>query len=244
MKPARGKRWFWVTLAFLFLFTLSVCSWALIFSPLQFDPKILGHFESEMNGSKQDNLIWVNDGSLKDLQGLIEKDWARAGWKPVAQGTDFAPSLLGFEKNSEVLSPYLQMKVFQKNETLRALSLMQDSQGDRTYGWVAETPKDILDLAKARAHWDFPFTPPKSATRLICQRNPKFQIAFIFLPKSQNLPRTFQGLCEDQGFQTKPFQNSPGHLGYLVHRGPARLLALLDQDGKDDLISLVHFLKN
>lgn len=241
MKRPAGNKIFWATLASLCLFTLSVFSWALIFSPLRFDPQVLGHFESEMNGSAQDNVVWVNDGTLRALQVLIEQDWGRSGWRPVAHGTDFAPSMLGFGKGTNILSPYLQMKVFEKNDTFRTLSLMQDSQGDRTYGWVAETPKDILDPVKARAHWDFPFSAPKNATRLIYQRNPKFRIAFIFLPKGRDLPEVFRTICRDQGFQIKPFQDTPGHLGYLIQRGSARLLALLDPAGKEDLISLVLF---
>ena len=243
MKRTTGHKWFWATLVSLSLFTLSVFSWALIFSPLRFDPMTLGHFESEMNGTTQDNVIWVNDGNLKGLQTLIEQDWARSGWHPVAQGTDFAPSMLGFGKGTNILSPYLQMKVFEKSDRFRTLSLMQDSQGDQTYGWVAETPKDILDPVKARAHWDFPFSAPKTATRLICQKNPKFRIAFIFLPKGGDLPEVFDGLCRNQGFQIKPFQDTPGHLGYLLQRGSARLMALLDPTGKEDLISLVLFEK-
>jgi hypothetical protein len=238
------NKWFWFTFTFLTVFTLSVVSWALIFSPLRFEPKILGHFETEMNGSKQNNQVWVNDGNLKNLEKTIVRDWTGSGWKPMAQGMDFAPSLLGIGKTSEVLSPYIQMRVFQKNDTLRTLSLMQDPLGDRTYGWVSETPKDILDLEKARAHWDFPFTPPKYAQLLICQKNPKFQLAFIFLPTNRDLSKAFNQICLAQGFQIKPFQDTPDHWGYLLSRGSVRLLAILDATEKEDRISLVRFSKN
>lgn len=242
---SKGKnKWFWFTFTFLTVFTLSVVSRALIFSPLRFEPKILGHFETEMNGSKQDNQVWVNDGNLKDLEKTIVQDWTGLGWKTVAQGMDFAPSLLGIGKTSEILSPYIQMKVFQKNDTLRTLSLMQDPQGDRTYGWVSETPKDVLDLERARTHWDFPFSPPKYAQRLICQKNPKFELAFIFLPPNGDLPKAFHQICSAQGFQIKPFQDAQNHLGYLLSRGSVRLLAILDAVEKEDRISLVCFKKN
>ncbi|HVZ80575.1 MAG TPA: hypothetical protein VHE12_07225 [bacterium] len=240
-----GKnRWFWSTFSFLTLFTLSVFSWALIYSPLRFDPRTLGHFKTELNGFQQDNILWVNDGEPKALGSLIDREWAHSGWRPVAQGMDFAPRLLGLSDLPTVLSPYVQMRVYENTGSYRTLGLMEDPQGDRTYGWVAESPKGLLDLQKARAHWSFPFAPPRDAKRLIHQQNPKFELAFIFLPKTHDLDDEFERSCRSQGFETRQFQGTPDHSDYLLVKGQVRLLALLEPGTKEDLISLVRFEKN
>lgn len=236
-------KWFWITFFGLTVFAISVFSRALIFSSFHFDPQPIGEFEAELNGSKQKNEVWVNAGSMKELQENLTKEWMKEGWTPVSQGMDFAPTLLGLEAAPDVLSPYLQMKMFEKNEAYRTLSLLEDSERGQTYGWVSETPKKILDLSQAQAHWDFPLAPPPQAIRLYCQKTSNFQMAFIFLSSKDDLVPLFKNLCFSQSFDLRPLGRNNDRLSYMLGKGKIRLLALLDYGQKENVISLVYFRK-
>jgi hypothetical protein len=243
MKPQTSSKWFWTTFLGLWIFTVAVVCRALIFSNFRFNPKPIGDFEAELNGSKQKNEVWVNTGRMKDVQAELTKEWINQGWNPVAQGMDFAPTLLGLGNSTDVLSPYLQIKMFEKDENYRTLSLLEDSEQCQTYGWVSETPKNILDLSQARAHWTFPFQPPDQAIRLYCQKSMNFQTAFIFLPSNQEPLKLFQDLCLSQNFEVRSLGQSNGRLSFILAKGNLRLLALLDYRQKENVISLVYFPK-
>lgn len=225
------------------VFTVVVFSRALIFSSFHFYPQPIGEFEAELNGSKQKNEVWVNAGNMKELQAELTKEWMKEGWTPVSQGMDFAPTLLGLRAAPDVLSPYLQMKMFEKSNAYRTFSLLEDSERGQTYGWVSETPKNILDLSQARAHWDFPFFPPSQAVRLYCQKSQNFQMAFIFIPANQDLTSLFLKLCVSQNFDLHPLGRSNDRPSYMLGKGKLRLLALLDYGQKENVISLVYFSK-
>jgi len=236
-------KWFWITFVGLVVFTVAVFSRAIIFSSFHFNPQLIGEFEAELNGAKQKNEVWVNEGSMQDLQEELTKEWSKQGWTVVSQGMDFAPTLLGTSKAPDILSPYLQMKLFEKNNSYRTLSLLQDSERLQTYGWVSETPKSILDLSQAQAHWNFPLTPPAQAIRLYCQKTMNFQMAFIFIPTQRDLFPLFQNLCASQHFALHSLGRSNDRSSYMLAKGNLRLLALLDHGQKEDVISLVYLSK-
>lgn len=243
MNTLKKFKWFWMAFTVLSVFTVAVFSRALIFSPFRFDPQPIGQFEAEINGSKQKNDVWVNMGSMEDLQAELTEEWSKEGWHPVHHGMDFAPTLLGLEAAPDILSPYLQMEIFEKKDSYRTLSLLQDSEKNQTYGWVSDTPKNVFDLSQAQAHWDFPFQPPLQAKRLYCQKNLNFQMAFIFIPPQRNLAAFFQKLSSFQNFELRYLGQSNDRASYMLSKGRLRLLALLDNGQKESVISLVYFAK-
>jgi hypothetical protein len=237
-------KWFWMTLLGLSIFTVAVFSRALIFGTHSFNPQIIGSFDADLNGLKQKNEIWVNSGNINDLQKELTQAWEKEGWAQVAQGMDFAPTLLGLNGMKDVLSPYLQMKLFEKGKMYRSLNLLQGSQNDQTYGWVSETPKDILDPSKAISHWDFPLRPPVQAKRLYLEKYMDCQMAFIFVPANLNPKTLFSNLCTDQNFELVSLGQTNERASFMLMKGHLRILAMLDYGSKENLISMVYFNKN
>jgi hypothetical protein len=226
------------------MFTIAVFSRALIFSPHHFSPQVIGTFDADLNGSKQKNEVWINSGSMMESQKELTQDWLKDGWAPVAQGMDFAPTLLGLDNAPDVLAPYLQMKMFEKDGVYRFLSLLQDSEKDQTYGWVSETPKKILDPSQALSHWEFPLMPPKNPSKLYLQKCMNCQMAFIFMSQNTDLTGVFKTSCANQDFDLIPLSRSNDRLSFMLKKGKIRILAMLDYGENENLISLLYFPKN
>jgi hypothetical protein len=237
------KIWFWGTFFFLVFFTGSIFSWALIFSPIHFEPKTIEKFETEFNGSIQKNQIWVNDGRLKNLLPVIARKWKEEGWISYANGLDFTSSLLGEVGDTGTIPENLRLNIFRKKGFFKTLGLWEPLNESKTYGWESEVPDSAFNPDRAKAHWTFPFIPPPNTSRLYCQKLKNFQIAFISFPPRENLVAFFQQLCASQGFSLRLWSQDDGQKVYVLFKNNRRLLAVLNSEEGRDSLSLVSLNK-
>jgi len=231
------QNWFWLTLVFWMVFTVSVISWALIFSPTHYDPQTISKYRTEINGLNQDSEIWRNEGHLKDLLPIITRSWEKEGWKQTRQSSDLSLALLGLTDEPSELTSRVQISVFQKKGFYKTLGLWEPVGKDQTYGWVSEIPDAAFNSKVAREKWSLPLLPPSEAEDLYCQKIKNFKIGIFSMPARQN----FEKLCADQGFQQKLWRREQGQEIYFIAKGMSRLLAVLDSDGTRKTVSLSSF---
>src|ERR1700679_3038701 len=146
------QKWFWSTLVFWALLTSSVVSWALISSPLRFQPQTISRYETKVNGKSQKTELWINQGRLTDLMPIIVKEFTNDHWEPLGNGLDLTSTLLGSISDSFVLSDQVQVKLFEKNGLYKTLGLWQSKDTDETYGMTSEVPNTIFNLSQAKSN--------------------------------------------------------------------------------------------
>ncbi|MGH7739352.1 MAG: hypothetical protein ACREL1_04325 [bacterium] len=232
--------WFWGTLVFWAIFSSAVLSWALIFSPLAFDPRTIRHFQTHLNGIAQDQKIWVNPGKLNRLIPGLEARYRAQGWLPLGHGMDFAPAALGIENPAIGFPDSLQIKFFKKNGIYRTLGLWQSPQEDQTYGWTCDTSQDFQDWRQARSQWSFPFKPPANTSAFYAEKIGKLQIAILVLPASRNPSETFAALCRAQGFEETAYPGGPSAASFLLSKNRKRFVAQVQADPTRTSISVME----
>ncbi len=235
------RNWFWLTFLFWVLCTVSVVSWALIFSPARYAPQIIGRFQTRINGERQDTEIWRNEGRLKDLLPVITEAFQSQGWRPTRDGIDLAPALLGAAAEDSDLPSRLQVVVFQKKGSYKTLGLWEPRREGETYGWTSEIPDAAFNPQRARANWDFPLLPPADAQRFYCQSLRNFEVALVSRPGRKGVPGDFGRLCASQGFQARLWRKDDGRETYSLSKGKDRLLAVVARDGAQEWWTLVRF---
>ncbi|HVM32207.1 MAG TPA: hypothetical protein VMU88_03670 [bacterium] len=219
------KTWFWATLVFWCVFSSAVISRALIFAPLSFQPQMLRHFETRINGRAQRHDLWVNDGALNRLIPLIEAQYGKQGWKPVASGMDLAPEALGFKNPSVAFPDSFQLKLFQREGLFRVLGLWQSPREDKTYGWACDTPPIPPSPEQARPQWGFPLRPPAGAVSIYQSRIDGLAMAFFILPGTRPFQETIDSVVQSQGFQATPYYQDSSQTAFLLQKNKTRLLA-------------------
>jgi hypothetical protein len=237
------QKWFWTAFGFWVFFTSAVITWPLIFCPIRFSPKTLSEFEIKVNGETEHNRVWVNEGRLHDLLPVIQKQWLAEGWSSAGQGIDLTPLLLGQLENSPSLEDQLQIKVFKRKGYYKSLGLLEPSGSGKTYGWEGELPDQAFNTKKSIGHWDFPFLPPPDAEETFCQKLQNFQLALIYLSKAENGEKLFAQLCANQGFSQKLWREDGWKKIYILTKNTKRLLAVLNQEPGEKVLSLVYWKK-
>src|SRR5665213_44903 len=193
------QKWFWTTLVFWTLLASSVVSWALISSPLRFQPQTISRYETKVNGQPQKTELWVNQGRLTDLMPIIVKEFTNNHWKPLGNDLDLTSSLLGSISDSFDLSDQIQIKLFEKNGFYKVLGLWQSKDADETYGMTSEVPNNAFNLSQSKSNWGFPFAPPPAATQLFYEKLETLKIGFIYLPPGDEPVQQFNQICSNQG---------------------------------------------
>jgi hypothetical protein len=234
------KTWFWATIAFWGIFSSAVISWALIFTPIQFDPQTIHRFSTQINGLPQEHTLWVNSGPLNRLIPLIEAQYQKQGWQPVGSGFDFAPAALGTQDPSFAFPDSFQIKLFEKDGEARTLGLWQSPQADQTYGWACDTPQAIQDFGQARKNWDFPFLPPSTAVSFYVEKLKNFQVAIIILPVSPHPGEQFDEICRSQSFSKSPYAKGAQGASFILRKNNCRLLAQVISGRAQTSLSFVN----
>jgi hypothetical protein len=234
------QKWFWATLVFWTLSASSIVCWALISSPLRFQPQIISRYETKVNGQSQKTELWINQGRLTDLMPIIVKEFTTDHWKPLGNGLDLTSALLGSISDSFDLSDQIQVKLFQKNGLYRTLGLWQSKDTDETYGMTSEAPNAIFNLSQAKSNWGFPFPPPPSATQLFYEKLETLKIGFIYLPPGDAPVQQFNQICSSKGFSQILWQKENNKKIYILSDKKIKILAILNFDAHRNTISLVE----
>jgi len=234
------QKWFWSTLVFWALLTSSVVSWALISSPLRFQPQTISRYETKVNGKSQKTELWINQGRLTDLMPIIVKEFTNDHWEPLGNGLDLTSTLLGSISDSFDLSDQVQVKLFEKNGLYKTLGLWQSKDTDETYGMTSEVPNTIFNLSQAKSNWGFPFPPPPSATQLFYEKLETLKIGFIYLPPGDVPVQQFNQICSRQGFSQTLWQNENNKKIYIISNKKIKVLAIFNFETHRNTISLVE----
>jgi len=234
------QKWFWATLVFWTLLTSTVVCWALISSPLRFQPQTISHYETKINGQTQKTELWVNQGRLTDLMPIIVKEFTTDHWESLGNGIDLTSSLLGSISDSFDLSDQVQIKLFEKNGLYKALGLWQSKDTDETYGMTSEVPKMMFNLSQAKSNWGFPFAPPPAAIQLFYEKLQTLKIGFIYLPPGDEPVQQFNQICFNQGFSQILCQKETNKKIYLLINKKIKILAIFNFETHRNVISLVE----
>lgn len=234
------QKWFWITLFTWILFASSVVSWALISSPLRFQPQTISRYETKVNGQPQKTELWVNQGRLIDLMPIIIKELTNDHWAPLGNGLNLTSALLGSISNSFDLSDQIQIKLFEKQGLYKAVGLWQSKDMDVTYGMISEMPNTVFNLSQAKSHWGFPFPPPSAATRLFYENIEILKIGFIYLPIGDEPVQQFEKTCSNQGFSQTFWQKENNKKIYILSNKKVKILAIYNFESYYDVISLIE----
>jgi hypothetical protein len=235
----KKTRWFWGTLLFWALFSLAVTGRALIYSQLNFDPKVISRYEIHVNGLSQSNQFWVNEGNLTDLLPLLERHYKQEGWIPCLSGKDLLPDLFQLEGLVPDISDQFQIKMFQKPGCRLALGLLQSSDSPNTYGWEGVLPDACLSLEQERKAWNLPFPAPLEATQLISERLENLEFGIALLNREKDLTELFKSLCLKEQWKAISLKTDPESTSFLITKGNEKLLAVLSHPGRGDAITFV-----
>jgi hypothetical protein len=231
-------KWFWLTLAIWFVLG-AISSWALIFSPLNFNPEKKAHIEPEINGQKESDDFYVLSNPLQNCLIITTKNWEGEGWKCVTQGANIAPLLFGFQKNDTIFSSYINLSLFQKNDLYRILGLWSDEKDYQTYESVSEFPTSIFSEKNSIDHWDFPFKPPSGAFRPFCFNYDGQQIASWAQPYNGKDEDQFHELFSGQGFTGRLWSRRNEEAVYILQKDSIKLLAVIQYQNTRLTISLM-----
>jgi hypothetical protein len=234
------QKWFWVTLVFWTLLASSVVSWALISSPLRFQPQTISQYETKVNGQPQKTELWVNQGRLTDLMPIIVKEFTNDHWEPLDNGLDLTSALLGSISDSFDLSDQVQIKLFEKHGLYKAFGLWQSKDTDETYGMTSDVPNAIFNLSQAKSSWGFPIAPPPAATQLFYETLETLKIGFIYLPLGDEPVQQFNQICSNQGFSQILWQKKTDKKIYILTNKKIKILAIINFEARRNVISLVE----
>ncbi len=223
------QKWFWATLVFWTLLASSVVCWALISSPLRFQPQTISRYETKINGQSQKTELWINQGRLNDLMPIIVKEFTNDHWKPFGNGLDLTSALLGSICDSFDLSDQVQIKLFEKNGLYKVLGLWQSKNVDETYGMTSDLPNSVFNLSLAKSSWGFPFAPPPSATQLFYEKLEMLKIGFIYLPPGDDAIQQFNQICSNQGFSEILWQEKKDKKVYILTNKKFKILAIVSE---------------
>jgi hypothetical protein len=234
------QKWFWATLVFWTLLASTVVSWALISSPLRFQPQTISRYETKVNGQPQKTELWVNQGRLTDLMPIIVKEFINDHWEPLGNDLNLTSTLLGSISDSFDLSDQVQIKLFEKKGVYKALGLWQSKNTDETYGMTSETPNTTFDLSQAKSNWQFPFAPPPATTRLFYEKLETLKIGFIYLPSGNEPIQQFDQICSAQGFSQTLWQKANDKKISILSNKKIKILAIFNFEPHRNVISLVE----
>jgi hypothetical protein len=234
------QKWFWTTLVFWILLASSVVCWALISSPLRFQPQTISRYETKVNGQYQKTELWVNQGRLTDLMPIIVKEFKNDHWKPLINGLDLTSALLGSISDSFDLSDQVQIKLFEKHGLYKALGLWQSKNSDETYGMTSEVPNATFCLSEAKSNWGFPFPPPLDVTQLYYEKFEGLQIGFIFLPLNDEPINRFEQTCIALGYTQTLWRKENNKKVYILSNKKTKILAIFNVENNQNIISLVE----
>jgi hypothetical protein len=236
-------KWFWLTLLTWFVLG-GLSTWALIYSPLQLLPKKVNRINVEVNGLNQKYELYEFPNSLEDcLAGTIAL-WKKEGWVCRTGNINFANMLLGSKTDYSLLSAYLHISLFQKNDLLRVLGTWRDHKNARTYQCTAEIPQKCFITSASETRWYFPMKPPSDAFQPCCARFSGFQVAIWFQPTRRDLENGFIELFSSQGYDGKLWTKNDDETVYLLRKGKTRLLAMLKSEEQKDMVSLLSLNKD
>ncbi|HTA76427.1 MAG TPA: hypothetical protein VK791_04655 [bacterium] len=234
------QKWFWGTLFFWILLATSVVSWALISTPLRFQPQTISRYETKVNGSIEKTQFWVNAGRLTELEPIIAKELENDHWVPAANGLDLTSVLLnGLGENLD-LSDQIQIKMFKKDGIYKSLGLWQAKETDQTYGMTTDIPGDILDLTQAKANWDFPFPPPAAAIQIVCEKLANLKIGFISTPLNVKPDLVINQFCLIGNLSQTLWQKEKDKISYILSGKKIKILAITSIEKDQNVISLVQ----
>jgi hypothetical protein len=234
------QKWFWGTLFFWLLLATSVVCWALISTPLRFQPQTINQYETKVNGRVQKTQFWVNAGRLSDLEPIIVKELEADHWEPAANGLDLTSALLNGIGNNLDLTEQIQIKMFKKDGLYKSLGLWQAKETDQTYGMTTDIPNDILDLSQAKSSWDFPFPPPTAASQILCEKLENLKIAFISMPLNVQPENELNQFCLSGNLTQSLWQKEKDKIIYLLTNKKTKILAILSIERNQTNISLVQ----
>jgi hypothetical protein len=176
-----------------------------------------------------------------DLLPLLSDHLRQEGWVSCAGGQDLIPDLLQIDGLVPDISEKLQVKMFQKPGFHMALGLLQPSGETKTYGWEGVVPDGVFGIAQARKSWDLPFPLPPDTKRLMNEKLENFQIAILILPPQKDLPGRFQALCQEGHWESTVWKSSDANPVFLITKGNNKLMAVLNRQPSEDMITLVKF---
>jgi hypothetical protein len=234
-----NQKWFWGTFVFLFILSVSVIGWALISSPLKFNPQLITHTEADFNGEKEKTDFWINQGRLIDLTPLITNEWTKDNWRPLGDGIDLTSVMLGSLGKGLDLSNQLQIKAFEKKGLYRTLGLWQSKDADATYGVTSDFPKAAFNSNEAKSNWKFPIPPPASSTALFEVKLQTLHIGVILLPRSAEPFSAFNEACANKGFTQTLISEEKGKKVFLLSDKKNKILVVFSQEESHNSISLV-----
>jgi len=234
------QKWFWGALFFWILLSGSVVCWALISSPLRFQPQIISQYENLVNGQPQKTEYWINQGRLTDLMPIITKEFINDHWQPMNNGLDLTPILLGSLSNAFDLSDQIQIKLFEKNGLYKTLGVWQSKDTDETYGMTSEIPKTVFNLYRAKSTWGFPFPPPSATTQLFYEKLQNLEIGFICLSTGDKPIAQFDQTCSSYGYSQTLLQTEKNKKTYIISNKKTKILCILSLEDQRSVISLVE----
>lgn len=233
-----NQKWFWGTLLFLTLFSGSIVSWALISSPLRFEPQVINHFENDFNGQKQRTDIWVNQGRLTELLPLVTQEMEKNNWKSLGRGIDLGSAILGLNAKGLDFSDQFDVKVWEKDGVYRTIGLLQSKDTDTTYGATSDFPKTAFDMDKTLKNWNFPIPPPRGDDLLFNVQLKNVKLGIVLFSHSEEPFKNFKQLCSEKGFSQNLEEEEKNKKVFLLTDKKNKILAIFDQEGPTDSIAL------
>lgn len=238
----KNYKWFWMTFGG-WCFITTMGAWALIFSPFHLNSKRISEFQVEINGYSALNQVLTSsfpiDRSLKAITG----QWESEGWKSITNNFNMAPILMNIpEKYEKLASSLVQLQMFEKNGDYRLLGLLNDMNSNQTYQWINEFPKKAIrgqDPSKV----EFPLKPPQTASNVFTIKSEKVKTCSWSVPVSFRIEDQFIHTYALQGFSGRVWSKRTGESIYILQRGSVKLLAVLNQSGNKNIISLVQLNK-
>jgi hypothetical protein len=238
----KNHKWFWMTFgAWCFIATMG--AWALIFSPFHLNLKKISEFQVKINGYSSKSQVLTTSAPIDRSLNAITRQWESEGWKSLTNNLNFAPILMNIpEKYENLASTLVQLQIFQKNEDYRLLGLLNDVNDNQTYQWIDEVPKKAIK-GQDPSKIEFPLKPPQNASNVFTIKSEKVETCSWSLPAGPRIENQFIHTYASQGFNGRIWSRRTGESTYILQRGSIKLLAVLDQSGNKNIISLVKLNK-
>jgi hypothetical protein len=238
----KNRKWFWLTFG-AWCFIASVGAWALIFSPFSWESKEISEFSLQVNGSIETHQIRLGSGSVKGTLDALTYQWEQEGWRCETRDVDLAAFMtnvpLEYEK---AMASIVQLRVFKGKDSYRILGLLNDPEKDQTYQWIAEIPKAAV-RGQNPSQTDFPLKPPVNAINVFTVKSEKMDASLWSFPRQKNTESQFVDIYVSQGFSGHLWARQSYDSVYILRKGSIRLLGIVDQGSKKNMISLVKLNK-
>ncbi len=218
-------------------------AWALIFAPFHLNSKKISEFQLKINGYPSQNQVLASSAPIDKSLNAITGQWESEGWKSQTNTINLAPILMNIPENYEKLaSSLVQLQIFQKNGDYRLLGLFDNSNNNQTYQWIEEVPKKAIQ-SEDPSKVEFPLKPPQSALNVFTIKSKKIETCGWSFSSSSKIEDQFIHTYASEGFNGKIWSKHTGESVYILQRGTIKLLAVLNQSGNRNTISLVKLNK-